>query len=225
MPTAPTWRTVPRYCGHVADGWYQDATGRFRFEPDPHDAIELAKAKLVLLDLADLPTVPMVSAIAIDGKLPTAEQLASVRRELAKAPQTVLAAWRARGGRAEVIAGCDAGQHPAAPCRCKAFCVGSLLVISGENAGYATLHELAHAHDDVRIRGGRFSSLPEWLAIHRNLPAEAFANDQFQGNRHFRSDVCESFAECFAKIFCGPRNRREVPEAAKRFILWTVTQP
>ncbi len=193
--TTRLWRTAPRWEGLCSDGWFQTPDGRFRSAEDP----------------------PLITTVAIDGKEPTQEQVDVVRRDLAKAPRSVIADLRRRGVRIEIIPGVEASLHPAAAGigKCKGFAYSGLAVIAAEH-GFQVLHEIGHLFDDVRIRGGRFSSLPEWRKIHEHLPPGVFERD------YYRSDEMESFAEIFAKCFHGPVNRAMVPEEARRFIEWTV---
>ena len=199
------------------EGWVNDGCGVIRRQ-EPWES--LTGPPQVRTAPAGLD--PMIRPVTIRGAWPTAAQLAIVDAELRKAPPSIVAALRARGVRIEVVAGRNAGVHPEVPWRCGGMCSGSLIVLAGEVARHATLHEVGHCHDDVRLRGGRFSSLPEWEAIHATLPPEVFANDFFNGDRHHRSNPAESFAEIFGKCYHGPLNRAEVPGVARRFIAWSI---
>jgi hypothetical protein len=104
MQTAPTtWRTRPQYTGHVADGYYLDSAGRLRYEPQPD--LDLARARLFVMDLDDLPPVPAVLPVEIGGKWPRPENVEAIRRAIDEIPLAFRSRWRDAGGRIEVIPG------------------------------------------------------------------------------------------------------------------------
>ena len=104
MQTAPTiWRTRPQYTGHVADGYYLDSAGRLRYEAQPD--VDLAKARLFVLDLDDLPPVPAVLPVEIGGKWPNPRNVAAIRQAVDCIPLAFRSKWRDAGGRIEVLPG------------------------------------------------------------------------------------------------------------------------
>ena len=183
-------------CGYLRrrTPWDVPTSASLRFTPPARP--ETASAA------ADIPVTPF----AIAGRYPSDWQLQAVRDELSKAPRPVLNEWRARGGRVEVVAGGNAGIHPAWPHgKCLGFCCSPLVVIAGDFPRLTALHEAGHAHDDVRLRGGRFSGTPAWQRIHKGLKEANFNEESGGLSKHVLSDPAETFAELFAACIAAMR--------------------
>ena len=153
-----------------------------------------------MVALTGEPERPFVSRVrTIDGRLPTAEQIAAVECELQKAPARPLRDFQDRGRKIEVIAGRNARLHPLDYHERNSYaCLGwftadrNLICVAGEADAKTVLHELIHAWD--RIPRCRFSDTAEWKNLCAYGPWEA------------RCDTpAERFAEAGACIFTVPR--------------------
>jgi len=225
--SSTTWRTAPEYHGHVADGFYLSG-GRLCYEPLPDPAdVRRRLAKMI----GDDEPPATVSAVAIDGQLPTVEQVEFVRRELQKAPAKVLADFSQHHGRVEVVPHGRAKDHPVARRFLHGwsgfgFCsqgsgIAPLIVVEADEDAGTTLHELGHFVD----RGDRFSSLSEWQRLSAAATAIAdygysvFASDGPLANLHnARRSHAECFCEAFAVAFHSPRTRQRLSGNMVRFI-------
>jgi hypothetical protein len=213
--TARLWRTQPKYEGLCSDGWYQTPDGRIHFRPNPD--VDLAKAKLfVLLEADDLPLRPLITTVPIDGRLPTAEQVAGVAAAVLTAPPRVVAAFRQAGGQIQVVAGQCASIHPLFP-RDKRIPAGMLaagfhsrqpplIVVAAAADPRTVLHELGHRVDGP-LSGCRFSESITWQQVGGQVA-------RLCGFTPYHSTKGESFAQFFAEWCKGA----ELPVEAARLV-------
>ncbi len=209
MTTTAMSRTSPEYRGHLADGYFLSG-GRLQYRPpaDPQGA------RRRIIELIGEPEAPLVAGFAIDGRLPTCQQVAAIEHELHKAPSRVVQDFRARGGKIEVIAGVNAKLHPVtASKRNMNSCGGwychpwTLICVAAEADPLVLLHEIAHHFDRSDCGPGRFSSLPLWRQISE------------PGRWEPRFQSCwEKFAESFALHFHSDATRDRLGDSIQDFI-------
>ena len=193
--TAIRWRTRPQYTGHVADGYYLDSAGRLRFQPDPRDALDLALARMLLLDLDDdLPRPPAVLAVAIGGRLPRPENVRAIQKAVDELPLRFRSKWLAAGGRVEIVPGVVLPDYP--------HWLGvnkfhsAIARVAGDNtdAPQTARHEFAHGLDFAL---GYPSRSAAWLRIWQDHKAAGNV-PSFAGQREKPE---EFFAEQFARLW------------------------
>jgi hypothetical protein len=229
MSTATAIQRQERFELAGRPGFFLDGCGYEFFDPpaDPEDV----RRRLDAL-LGDVEPPAIVRAVAIDGRLPSVEQLAAVERELQKAPAKVLADFREHRGQVEVVPHGRVSDHPVAKLcrhtgRSFGFCVQGpkftpLIVVEADEDAGTTLHELAHFVD----RGNRFSGLPEWRPMAAAATAITRVGSSLEdsdggflaGLFNARRNPCEAFCEGFAVAYFSPRTRSHLSADMRQFI-------
>jgi hypothetical protein len=209
MQTAPTtWRTRPQYAGHVADGYYLDNAGRLRYEPQP--ALDLARAKLFVLDLDDVPQPPAVQPVEIGGRWPRPENVAAIRRAVDEIPLRFRSLWRDAGGWLEIVPGSDAAIHPRfsrnAPALGWTAFHGPFCCVAGDHpdAPLTACHEIGHALDFAL---GYPSRSAAWLQIWRADVAAGRVPSDNQQREKPNEYWAEQFARRWSPDFLWARSR------------------
>jgi len=210
-------------------GWFRTNEGDEVFFPRYHEGTISDRQQLVD-ELLAVNATPLVSAISLAGVLPPAASLEAIEAELLRAPPHIVAAWRDRGGRVEVVPGKDASLHPQAlPSQSRSGAwhwakLGGLIVVAAaECDGHCVLHELGHAWD----LGSRFSRLPAWQQI---CASEAWHADEVPGpglfggthGDYYRSQPEEAYAESFARYVHDAETRAKLGPSIVAFIETTI---
>ncbi len=206
---------------------------RFRPVPMPYDStrdrerasrrLKVLSAEVALLDgdPTEPTPAPMVSAVEVGGRLPTAEQVRNIEAALSKAPRAVISRWRSAGGRCELVAGRNATIHPHfshRPIEASGWCDawgGRLLAVAADASRpeRTALHELGHAVDLFDVpHPWQYSSTPEWQEL-SNRPFGWYKLDH-----HLESNAAELFAESFSRFCFSAEDRGGLTNAVKLYL-------